>query len=137
MIKNYLVSGATWVAQVDITDTIMENLSPDDIHIEVATIAVEAYYKKRTDVVIVNHDPIEMSNEEMIQNEGQACIMELMADEIEKGCGIGVLLCVMDVTGPRQNDGEHEWYISSKLVLENAGMPRLANLYLQKHPDKV
>jgi hypothetical protein len=136
MTKTYLVAGANWVAEVELAN--VETLSADDIRMEAATRAVEAKFGKRKDIAINQHPPISLSKQQKKENELHASLVELLTEELETGCGIGMLLCIMDNQDPdTYKEGEdHEWYVSSKSILENVGVPSLVERFNKKYPDK-
>jgi hypothetical protein len=135
MMKNFIVAGMDWVAWVDLTDC--DYIPPDKLQMEAATRAVEALYGKRDDVPISKHKPIQLTAKQKKQDELHAALIDLLTDELEEGCGIGMLLCVMDDQDPETyKKGEnHEWYISSKAVLENVSIPKLINRFNEKYPN--
>ena len=63
---------------------------------------------------------------------------ELLTTELEPGCGIGMLLCIMDNQDPDTYPAneDHEWYVSSKTILENIGYPTLVKTFDVKYPNK-
>lgn len=134
MTKTYLVAGSNWTAQVEIEN--IENYELNSIQVEAATRAVEAKFGKRFDIEIYGHLPISLTDEQQEQDELHASLVKLMTDELEPNCGIGMLLCIMDNQGiVLEHNKDHEWYISSKTILENVGMPHLVEKFLLKYPD--
>lgn len=135
MTRTFFVAGANWVSEVEL-DT--EHLTVEQIKQEAATRAVEQHFGKRNDIPYKQHDPIKLTIEERAEDELHAVIVDLLTDELEEGCGIGMLLCIMDNRNP--NDvpkGEDiEWYISSKSILENVGIPSLIRRFDEKYPVK-
>lgn len=136
MEKTYIVAGANWIAEVELTD--IEHLSKDEIQLEACTRAVERHFGKRTDIPYQKHPPITLTPSQKKQDELHAALVQLLTDELEPGCGIGVLLCVMDNQDPDTYDAneDHEWYINSKTILENVGIPSLISTYNKKYPSK-
>lgn len=135
MTKSYLVAGANWIAELDIAT---EHLTDDDIKMEVATRAVEAHFGKRSDVLYKKHTKIKLSGKQKKAETLHTALIELLTEELEKGCGIGMLLCIMDKKDPKtyKKGEEHEWYISSKPILENVGVPALVQRFNEKYPDQ-
>lgn len=135
MTRTFLVAGANWVSEVEL-DT--EHLTVDEIKLEAATRAVEQHFGKRNDVLYYKRTPISLTEEERNSDELHAALVDLITEELEEGCGIGMLLCIMDNRDP--NDvpkGEDvEWYISSKNILENVGIPSLIQRFDEKYPVK-
>lgn len=129
MTKTFLVAGSNWVAEVDIVD--VETLSLGTIKMEAATKAIEALFKKRDDVEIDYHEPIVLTQEQKDSDNLHCKLVELLTDEIEPGCGVGMVLCIMDNQDPDKHKAgeDHEWFVSSKTILENAGMPMLAQKF--------
>jgi hypothetical protein len=136
MMKTYLVAGANWVAEVDLSNC--QDMEPSTLQMEAATRAVEALFGKRDDISISKHEPIILTEEQKKEDELHAALINLMTDELKEGCGIGMLLCVMDNQDPATyKKGEnHEWYISSKSVLENVSVPDLVNRFVEKYPKE-
>lgn len=133
MTRTYLVAGSNWVSEVEL-DT--EHLTTEEIKQEAATRAVEQHLGKRNDIPYHQHPKIELTAEKRSEDELYACLVDLINNEIEEGCGIGMLLCIMDNRGP---DGvpkgeDSEWYISSKTILENVGVPSLVKRFDEKYP---
>jgi hypothetical protein len=126
---SYFVVGSNWVGEVTIENP--EDIPQDIIRLEAATRAVEARYGKRNDVRFEEHKP-----ELTCENAGVSnTLIELMTDELEEGCGVGMLICVMDNDPEAESDPEnHEWYLSSKLILENVGVPKLVDKFNRKYP---
>ena len=88
---SYFVVGSNWVGEVTIENP--EDIPQDIIRLEAATRAVEARYGKRNDVRFEEHKP-----ELTCENAGVSnTLIELMTDELEEGCGVGMLICVMDM----------------------------------------
>jgi hypothetical protein len=135
MVKNFIVAGSNWVAEVDLTD--YEDIPSSTIQMEAATRAVEALFGKRDDISIFKHDPPKLTPLQKKQDELHAALIELLTDELDSGCGIGCLLCVMDNQNPAtyKKGEDHEWYISSKAVLENVSIPKLVQRFDEKYPD--
>ena len=135
MTKTFLVAGASWVAEVELTDT--ESL-PQSLQMEAATRAVEARYGMRSDIPVYLHSPIKLTKSQKNADELHASLVTLLTDELVKGCGIGCLLCVMDNSeeAKQKPDEDHEWYINSKSVLENVGVPKLVERFIEKYPVK-
>jgi hypothetical protein len=129
MTKTYIVAGANWIAEVELPD--VENFDIEMIKTEAATRAVEALFKKRFDIPVNQYDRGDVDPE----GELNEALLELLTEELEPGCGIGVLLCIMNVEG--ENTDEHqEWYISSKEILQNVGLPHLVKRYDEKRTIK-
>ncbi len=135
MTKNYLVAGANWSSQVEIENS--ESYTDTSIQIEAATRAIEAKLGKRNDINIIHHEPISLTDEQKEQDPLHASLVGLLTDELEIGCGIGMLLCIMDTqnTDTYDSDEPHEWYISSKSVLENMSNQSLVNVFDKKYPN--
>jgi hypothetical protein len=135
MMKNFIVAGSNWVAEVDLTDC--QDLQPSTLQMEAATRAVEALFGKRDDVPIYKRAPIKLTASQKKQDELHAALIELLTDELDTGCGIGCLLCVMDNQDPAtyKKGEDHEWYISSKAILENVSVPKLVKRFDEKYPD--
>jgi len=129
MLKTYLVAGASWVAEIDLENT--DNTSEDNLKIEAASRAVEAHIGRRPDILVDRHSPISLTKDEkeLSENELHAALVELLTTEIDIGCGIGALLCIMDSTNE-----QNESFISSKIILENVGIPRLIQKFNEKYP---
>lgn len=122
--KKFVVAGVNWIAEVDLPDFDFE--SPQT---EAATRAVEALYGKRNDITIEPYKPIKLTKKQKEKNELQSALIELLSDELVSGCRIGMLLCIADTS-----DKNNEWYISSKDVLENVGVPKLIEVFNKKYP---
>ena len=135
MDKIYVVAGANWVAQIDLSDF---DPTGSNVYVEACTRAVEAKFGTRKDIPIQYHTPIALTLKQRTSDAMHASLVDLMTDEIEPGCGIGALLCIMDTVDPESfKDGEeHEWFMSSKLILENAGVPKLVEKFNVKYPTK-
>jgi len=135
MTRTFFVAGANWVSEVEL-DT--EHLTVEEIKLEAATRAVEQHFGKRDDVPYVKHDPIVLTDDERESDTLHACLVDLLTDELEKGCGIGMLLCIMDNRAPSNipKGEESEWYIASKSILENVGVPTLVKRFDEKYPVK-
>jgi hypothetical protein len=123
MNKTYSVYGANWWCEVELQD--VETLPIDSIKIEAATRAVEAFYGKRDDIETYEFDPSAIDEN---VDELHATILQLLKEELEPDCGIGMLMSI--------SDGKDEWYINSKSILENVGVPSLVEKFDQKYPDK-
>jgi hypothetical protein len=134
MTKTFIVTGANWTAKVDLGD--YESLPTSDLQTEAATRAVEARYGKRSDVDITYHKPIKMNKKDRNQYELTAALIDLITDELQDGCGVGNLLCVIDPTINKGSGDDGEWYISSRVILANAGVPKLIERFNEKYPDK-
>ncbi len=134
MIKTYIVAGANWSVVVPIDN--VDDLSLENLQLEVATRGVEAKLGKRTDIVIEDHSPIITTDLQRQTHELHCAMVELMTDELVPGCGIGMLVCVMDNDKPEEfKAGEnHEWFISSKLILENIGVNHLIGEFNKRYP---
>jgi hypothetical protein len=130
MTKNFLISGVNWVAEVEVNNA--ETYEERDLHIETTTRAVEAKFGKRKDVNILYHDPLKItpSDEQSLETH----LLNLLTHEITPKSGIGMVMCIMDLQ--TSDDKENEWYISSKVILENAGFPSLVEKFDHKFPDK-
>lgn len=135
MMRIFFVAGANWVSEVEL-DT--EFLSVDEIKTEAATRAVEQHLNRRDDIPYRSHPPIQLTEEEREQNQLHAALVDLITDELEEGCGIGMLLCIMDNRDPNNmpKGEDSEWYISSKSILENVGVPSLVKRFNEKYPVK-
>jgi hypothetical protein len=135
MTKTFFVAGANWVSQVEL-DT--EHFTTEQIKLEAATRAVEQHLGKRHDIPYLKHDPITLTDEQRKSNELHSALMDLLTEELVEGCGIGMLLCIMDNRAsdsiPKGEDSE--WYISSKNILENVGVPSLVKRFDEKYPVK-
>lgn len=118
--KQYVVAGVDWFAEVDLSDY---NL--DSPQTEAATRAVESLIGKRKDIKIHKH---KSKLPKKFKNELNTALFGLLQDELTKGCRIGILLAI--------SDGENEWYVNSKVILENVGLPKLVDVYNVKYPDK-
>ncbi len=134
MIKTYLVAGSNWSAVVPIDN--VDDLSMENLQLEVATRAVETKLGKRHDIAIDDHVPIVTTDLQRKNHELHCALVELMTDELIPECGIGMLICVMDNDKPEEfKAGEtHEWFISSKLILENIGMTHLIREFDKRYP---
>jgi hypothetical protein len=135
MTKTFFVAGSNWVSEVEI-DT--EHLTTEQIKMEAATRAVERHFGKRNDIPYCKHEPISLTKEEKQQDELYTALIELLTTELVEGCGIGILLCIMDNrdTDTISKGEDSEWYIASKAVLENAGFPSLVEHFDEKYPTK-
>jgi hypothetical protein len=133
MTKTFLIAGSNWVSEVEL-DT--EHLTLEQIKLEAATRAVEQHFGKRDDIPYQRHEPITLTEEDRKKDELHACLVDLLTEELEKGCGIGMLLCIMDNRDPNTipKNEDSEWYISSKLILENVGIPSLVKRFDEKYP---
>ena len=130
MEKTYFVAGKNWVAPIPISD--IEHFASDhNIKIEAATRAIEALFKKRSDIEIQHHDPITITPEEEESDPLHATLVGLLQKEIEPGCEVGMVLCIFDSEDAETLlDGkEHEWYINSRNILQNAGVPHLVKKF--------
>lgn len=136
MNKTYLVAGANWIAEVNLTD--VEHFNQNEIQLEACTQAVERHLGKRTDIPYYKHNPLTLTEEQRNADELHSALIDLLTEELEKGCGIGMLLCVMDNQDPATyaDNEEHEWYVNSKMILENVGAPSLVKTFDNKYPDK-
>lgn len=134
MTKSFVVTGANWTAEVELN--FWETQPPVDPHIEAATRAVEARYGKRSDIPITYHKPIKLTQKQKDKFELQSVLIDLLTEELIAGCGIGMLLCVIDPTVVKDSGMDSEWYISSKEILANAGIPKLITTFDEKYPDK-
>jgi hypothetical protein len=125
MTKTYLIAGSTWVAEVTLTDT--ESYEDSYTRIEAATRGVEAWFKRRDDINVmdVGYDKCE-STDSLVRT-----IDKAINEELIKGCGIGELLAIVDAEAI---DSNHTWYIRSREILENVGAPRLIEAYNKKFP---
>lgn len=135
MTKTFSVAGANWVSEVKL-DT--EHLTIEEIKQEAATRAVERHFGKRFDIPYQCYTPISLTEEERNENELYATLVDLLTDELEEGCGIGMLLCIMDGKHSEETkeDNDNEWYITSKTILENVGIPSLVKRFDEKYPVK-
>lgn len=135
MTRTFFVAGTNWVSEVEL-DT--EHLTVEEIKLEAATRAVEQHFGKRTDLPYLKHEPITLTNEERESDSLHAALIDLMTEELEKGCGIGMLLCIIDNRDPNTipQGEDSEWYIASKSILENVGIPSLVKRFDEKYPVK-
>ncbi len=131
MIRTFSVAGSNWVSKVEL-DT--EHLTIEETKLEAATRAVERHLGKRFDLPYEKYRPISLTEEESKNNELHAAVVELLTEELEEGCGIGMFLCIMDDLNTNSED--NEWYISSKNILENVGVPSLVKRFDEKYPVK-
>lgn len=130
MNKNFMVAGSGWVAEVPLEN--VEVLDFEQVKKEAATRAIEALFKKRSDIEIQKHET-PREDMEVPGDEINNAIVELLTSELQPGCGVGMILCVMDHEHPEfTSGGNHEWYISSKEILENVGLPSLVKKFEQK-----
>lgn len=129
MTRTYVIAGATWVAYVPID---IEQLSMEQIKLEACTRAVEAFLKKRSDIEVIPTGFTKNQEELSEADEMHKALIELMTTELEPGCGIGTVLCIIDKE-PLEGV-ESEWFVNSKLVLENVGESRLVNVFTEKYP---
>lgn len=123
--KTYLVAGANWIAEVELED--VENFDIDTIKTEAATRAIEGLFKKRFDIPINHHEPIQPDGDEL-----HDALIGLLTTELELGCGVGSLLCIIEPDDVEQHTEHQEWYISSKEILQNVGLPHLVEIFDQK-----
>jgi hypothetical protein len=123
--KTYLVAGASWIAEVELED--VENFDVETIKTEAATRAIEGLFKKRFDIPINHHEPIEPDG-----NELHDALISLLTTELEEGCGVGSLICIMEPANVEEHAEHQEWYISSKEILMNVGLPHLVEIFDQK-----
>ncbi len=135
MTKTFFVAGSNWVSEVEL-DT--EHLTTEEIKMEAATRAVEQHLGKRNDLPYTRHEPIVLTEEQVIEDPLHAALVKLLTDELEDGCGIGMMLCIMDNRDPDEvpKDEDSEWYITSKTILENVGIPNLVKRFDEKYPIK-
>lgn len=133
MTRTFFVAGSNWVSEIEL-DT--EHLTTEQIRVEAATRAVERHFGKRNDIPYVTHNPISLTDDERESDTLHAALIDLLSEELEKGCGIGMLLCIMDNRDPNSipKGEESEWYISSKPILENVGVPSLVKRFDEKYP---
>lgn len=136
MTKTFIISGSNWIAEVDIENS--EDLTQDQIHLEACTRAVEQHFGKRKDIRYKKFDKILLTEKEKQEDQLHAALVELITTELEEGCGIGSILCIMDNGDPDTFiEGEdYEWYVNSKKILENAGIPNLVEVFNKKYPEK-
>ena len=134
MTKSFIVAGATWLAEVDIENA--ENIAENEIKVEAITRAVEAHFGKRKDIQIHKNKKIKPNKKD--KDTLHNTLIQLLTDELEPGCGVGMLFCIMDNQDPAtyKEGEEHEWYMASNQVLANAGMHKLVNRFNMKYPDK-
>jgi len=135
--KLYVVTGANWSADVSIDNDFINNTPKDSIVVEVATRAVEALFKKRKDIEIHTFDKSVFNYDEngdtitVDKNDMRTVIVDLLTDELVPNCGIGMLICIAC-----EDDLTNESYISSKIVLQNAGINNgLIEAFDVKYPD--
>lgn len=135
MTRTFFVAGSNWISEVEL-DT--EHLTVEQIKQEAATRAVEQHLGKRNDIPYVKHDPISLTDDERESDTLHATLIDLLTEELEKGCGIGMLLCIMDNRDPNSipKGEDSEWYIASKSILENVGVPSLVKRFDEKYPVK-
>lgn len=135
MTRTFFVAGTNWVSEVEL-DT--EHLTVDQIKLEAATRAVEQHFGKRHDIPYLKHNPITLTDEQRKSDELHSALIDLMTEELEEGCGIGMLLCIMDNRQSKDipKGEDSEWYISSKSILENVGIPSLVKRFDEKYPVK-
>jgi hypothetical protein len=135
MTRTFIVAGSNWVSEVEL-DT--EHLTHEQIKVEAATRAVERHFGKRFDLPYQKHQPLTLSEEVRNSDELHATLVDLLTNEIEEGCGIGMLICIMDECQDHVIEGENnsEWWISSKNILENVGIPSLVKRFDEKYPVK-
>lgn len=135
MTRTFFVAGSNWVSEVEL-DT--EHLTNEQIKQEAATRAVEQHLGKRNDLPYVQHNPISLTDDERESDTLHATLVDLLTEELEKGCGIGMLLCIMDNRDPNSipKGEDSEWYIASKSILENVGVPSLVKRFDEKYPVK-
>lgn len=132
MTKTFLVAGSNWIAEVSLSD--IDHLPPESLQIEAATRAVESLYGKRKDITIQRHKPIKLTKKQKKDNALQASLIELLTTELQPGCGIGMLLCIWETQNSDEKD--QEYYINSKSVLENVGIPKLIDVFEKKYPKQ-
>ncbi len=119
--KTYVVAGVNWIAKVEIADSFS-----DCPQTEAATRAVEALYGMRKDIKIQKHKAKITKNQ---RKDGvTSALFDLLTDELTEGCRVGCLLAI--------SNGIDEWFISSKVILENVGVPKLVAIFNEKYPDK-
>lgn len=134
MIKNYLVAGVNWVAEIPLE--IEKEDSIDAIKLEACTRAIEARVGKRNDIVIKEMEPMVLSDGEKSENPIRAALIQLFTTELVIGCGIGAFLCVMeDKINGEDIEGNREWYVSSKTIFENAGIPKMVESFNKQYPQ--
>lgn len=135
MTRTFFVAGANWVSEVEL-DT--EHLTVEEIKMEAATRAVEQHFGRRNDIPYKNHDTVVLTEEERESDPLHTAIIDLLTTELEEGCGIGMLLCIMDNRNPNDipKGEDSEWYIASKSILENVGVPALVKRFDEKYPVK-
>jgi hypothetical protein len=138
--KSLLVSGATWIAEIDISD--LEGLDDNVIRMEAATRGVEAWFGKRKDIEIINlpNECLELEKlDDEDRNNMHIALRQLLTDELKKGCGIGRIITVLKDVDPEtlteENWGTHEWYVNSDKVLANAGKHDLVDLFNKVCPE--
>lgn len=123
--NTYTILGSDWAANVELNDK--DVIDKNNIHVEVITRAVEALIGKRKDVKIKNykkHQLADMFEDSQIQS----ILFELMTDELEPGCRIGMLFCIFE-------KGKPQTFFSSKIILQNVGLPKLVAKFDKKYPD--
>lgn len=131
MMRNFVVSGTNWMSQININT---DDIPADQLLMEVATRAVERHFRKRSDVFYKTHDPICLTKEERAEDEFKAILVDLLTTELEEGCGIGTMIFIMDCRDDISENEDSEWFISSKPVLENVGIPSLIQKFIEKYP---
>jgi hypothetical protein len=133
MTKKFYVTGANWSAYVDLST--YDHLTDSQLIYEACTQGLEQHIGKRTDVLYNAHKAITLTDEQKTENPLYAALVDLITTEISPNCGVGALLCVMeDVENPKDGK-DHEWYINSKSILENVGIPSLVSIYDEKYPQ--
>jgi hypothetical protein len=130
MTKKYLVHGSNWTAEVEIPNA--EVFNEDQLPMEAATRAVEAMLDKRQDIDVSEFVPKKLSKKEKAQDEMFAAIWELLTEELEPGCGIGMLLGITDITDGKKDEPR---FINSKKIMENVGIPSLVDIFDAKYPS--
>lgn len=127
MMKTFFVVGSNWISEVEL-DT--EHLTDEGIKVEAATRALEQHFGKRHDIPYRSKTPICLTEEEREEDQLHTALIELLTEELEEGCGIGMLLCIIE------KDGPEEWFINSKSILENVGVPNLVKRFNEKYSTK-
>ena len=125
--KVFMVAGTNWVATVNIEN--YKDYNKDQIWIEAATRGVEKHFNKRNDVDIEYREPDYEEIKEKFPNMNKIDrnMLELKSTELEKGCGIGGIICI--------NGEEENRFIMSKFILENVGIPHLVDVFNKKYPN--
>ncbi len=104
------------MAEVNLETTDYERFT--DALNEAATRAVEAKFKRRNDVPVFDMD----ASDGTYAGELDQQLVEMINAEIRPGCGLGSLMCIIDRNGELDKDTDHEWFINTASVLNDAGL---------------